>query len=450
MLVVEDIIDSGPDAVLAAVATSRSRGPASVEVVRAAAQAGRRQGRRPRPLRRLRHPQRVRRRLRPRLRRALPQPAVRRHARAARLRLSAAPGERGTRLRVGRCDRGVGDRFGRRATLVHPDVPRGRPVDPRGRRIGATAPRSMDVKRYFRGPFFWVVLVIVGVLLVASSSPRRPVASRRSTPPRRSTRSTAGKVDQAKIVDGDQRVELTLKDGDKIDGAGKVQTDYVQARQREIVDDLVKTPPSQGYTDSVPRTSWLVTLLINLLPILILASSSCSSSTRCRAAAPGSCSFGKSQAKLVSKDTPKITFADVAGADEAVEELEEIKEFLAEPGQVPGGRRQDPQGRAAVRPARHRQDAARPRGRRRGRRAVLLDLRLGLRRDVRRRRRQPRPRPVRAGQGQRARRSSSSTRSTPSAGTAAPASAAVTTSASRPSTSCSSRWTASTSRAASS
>jgi cell division protease FtsH len=41
--------------------------------------------------------------------------------------------------------------------------------------------------------------------------------------------------------------------------------------------------------------------------------------------------FGKSKARLVSKDTPKVTFADVAGADEAVEELHEIKEFLAEP-----------------------------------------------------------------------------------------------------------------------
>ena len=73
-----------------------------------------------------------------------------------------------------------------------------------------------------------------------------------------------------------------------------------------------------------------------------------------------------------------------------------------QPRQVPGDRREDPEGRAALRPARYRQDAARPRGRRRGGRAVLLDLRLGLRRDVRRRRRLPRPRPVRAGQGQRA------------------------------------------------
>ncbi|MGI9529470.1 MAG: ATP-dependent zinc metalloprotease FtsH [Acidimicrobiia bacterium] len=41
--------------------------------------------------------------------------------------------------------------------------------------------------------------------------------------------------------------------------------------------------------------------------------------------------FGKSKAKQVSKDTPKVMFTDVAGADEAVEELEEIREFLAHP-----------------------------------------------------------------------------------------------------------------------
>jgi cell division protease FtsH len=85
-------------------------------------------------------------------------------------------------------------------------------------------------------------------------------------------------------------------------------------------------------------------------------------------------SFGKSRAKRMSVDSPKITFRDVAGVDEAVEEL-------------PGARRPHPQGGAALWPSRHRQDSARASRRRRSRRAVLLDLRLGLRRDVRRRRR---------------------------------------------------------------
>src|SRR6266567_4339387 len=42
-------------------------------------------------------------------------------------------------------------------------------------------------------------------------------------------------------------------------------------------------------------------------------------------------SFGKSRAKRMSVDAPKITFRDVAGADEAVQELQEIKEFLENP-----------------------------------------------------------------------------------------------------------------------
>ncbi len=161
-------------------------------------------------------------------------------------------------------------------------------------------------------------------------------------------------------------------------------------------------------------------------------------------------SFGKSRAKRMSADSPKITFRDVAGVDEAVEELHEIKEFLENPEEVPGARRADPDGGAAVRAAGHRQDAARARGRRRGGRAVLLDLRLGLRRDVRRRRRLARARPVRAGQAEqpvhhlhgrdRRRRASPRRR----------ASAAATTSASRRSTSCSSRWTASRRRTTSS
>src|ERR671915_552759 len=41
--------------------------------------------------------------------------------------------------------------------------------------------------------------------------------------------------------------------------------------------------------------------------------------------------FGKSKAKLITKDTPKTTFSDVAGSDEAIEELQEIKDFLQEP-----------------------------------------------------------------------------------------------------------------------
>ena len=85
-------------------------------------------------------------------------------------------------------------------------------------------------------------------------------------------------------------------------------------------------------------------------------------------------SFGKSKAKRMSADSPKVTFRDVAGVDEAMEELHEIKEFLENPKkfQAPGGA--DPARSAARRAAGNGQDAAGAGGGRGSGGAVLLDL----------------------------------------------------------------------------
>ncbi len=191
----------------------------------------------------------------------------------------------------------------------------------------------MDVKRYLRGPFFWVALVIVAVLLVTSISSATGGFKKVDT-------SVAigaienNQVREAKIIDRDQRLELTLKDGANVpgaDGATKIQTDYVEARQRDIVDLLRENPPSQDYTDSVPKQNVLVSLFISFLPILILIVLFLFFFNQMQGGGSRVMQFGKSKAKLISKDTPKTTFNDVAGADEAVEELHEIKEFLENP-----------------------------------------------------------------------------------------------------------------------
>src|SRR3974377_279650 len=100
--------------------------------------------------------------------------------------------------------------------------------------------------------------------------------------------------------------------------------------------------------------------------------------------------FGKSRAKLLTEAHGRVTFEDVAGVDEAKLDLQEIVEFLRDPGKFQRLRRRRPPGRPPRgRPPRPRQDVARARHRRQSQRAVLYHFRLRLRRDVRRRRRQP-------------------------------------------------------------
>ena len=92
-------------------------------------------------------------------------------------------------------------------------------------------------------------------------------------------------------------------------------------------------------------------------------------------------------------------FDDVAGIDEAEDELVEVVDFLKNPQRYTKLGRARPARRAALRAARNRQDAARPRGRGRGGRRLLLHVGLGVRRGDRGRRRLARARPVQAGQG---------------------------------------------------
>jgi cell division protease FtsH len=191
----------------------------------------------------------------------------------------------------------------------------------------------MDVKRYLRGPFFWVALVIVGVLLVTQLASAAGGFKKVDTSVAMSA-IEHNQVKTAKIIDRDQRLELTLKDGVTVAGAGKstkIQSDYVVARQRDIVDQLAAHPPSQDYTDSVPHQNALVTILLSFLPIIILAALILFFFNQMQGGGSRVMQFGKSKAKLISKDTPKTTFKDIAGADEAVEELQEIKEFLENP-----------------------------------------------------------------------------------------------------------------------
>ncbi len=136
------------------------------------------------------------------------------------------------------------------------------------------------------------------------------------------------KVAEATLVDKEQRIQLTLDDGSEltskyIDGQGVVLQELLQ----EKVDS---GQLADGYTIDVPTESLLITLVVSVLPILLILGLLFFFLSRMQGGGR-LMSFGKSKAKVITKDMPQTTFADVAGADEAVQELHEIKEFLEDP-----------------------------------------------------------------------------------------------------------------------
>ncbi|MBK8468511.1 MAG: ATP-dependent zinc metalloprotease FtsH [Candidatus Phosphoribacter sp.] len=144
------------------------------------------------------------------------------------------------------------------------------------------------------------------------------------------------KVASARVVNN-ERLELTLKDGitysdgDRVKDAALVYAYYVDARGTQIVKALDDHPPSKGFTDQIDTQNWFASMLSLVLPMIIVLGLFWFLMGQMQGGGNRVMQFGKSRAKLATKDMPKVTFADVAGADEAVEELHEIKEFLQDP-----------------------------------------------------------------------------------------------------------------------
>ena len=184
------------------------------------------------------------------------------------------------------------------------------------------------MKRIFRGPIFWIVLAVLFVL-VGSSFISGIGAPEQVDTSKAITDITENRVDTATIVDRDQILDLTLTDGTKaraqyVSGQGVNLQELLQAKV-----DEGKLPG--GYNVVVPSDNVLVTLLVSLLPIALIVLLFFFLMSQMQGGGSKVMNFGKSKAKMVTKDMPQTTFADVAGAEEAVEELQEIKDFLADP-----------------------------------------------------------------------------------------------------------------------
>ena len=140
---------------------------------------------------------------------------------------------------------------------------------------------------------------------------------------------SADNVKTAQIDDKEQQVRLELKSASK-DTANttkviaKYPTGYAVPLFEALTNKGIKT------NTAVNQPSLLGSLLVYMLPLLMLVGLFVLFS-RMQTGGRMGFGFGKSKAKLLTKDMPTTTFADVAGADEAVEELYEIKDFLQNP-----------------------------------------------------------------------------------------------------------------------
>ncbi|HEX3975334.1 MAG TPA: ATP-dependent zinc metalloprotease FtsH [Solirubrobacteraceae bacterium] len=98
-----------------------------------------------------------------------------------------------------------------------------------------------------------------------------------------------------------------------------------------LINDAAKDVPQQGFNVQSKSSNGWLSLLTYILPFVIFIGFWIFLMNQVQGGGSKVMSFGKSRAKRMSVDSPKITFRDVAGVDEAVEELHEIKEFLENP-----------------------------------------------------------------------------------------------------------------------
>jgi cell division protease FtsH len=185
--------------------------------------------------------------------------------------------------------------------------------------------------RILKGPYFWIflaLLVLLPMIYVSTSGESNRVDTNVGMQLLHDD-----KVDEAKIFDGDQKVELSLKDDYNDDGRdlGKsVVFYYVQPRAGDVV-QAMDDAGLQGYTDQPVQNNWFTSLLGFLLPFLIILVLFWFLLSRMSGGGSQIMSFGKSKAKKFNKENSTVKFSDVAGSDEAVEELQEVKEFLTDP-----------------------------------------------------------------------------------------------------------------------
>jgi cell division protease FtsH len=178
------------------------------------------------------------------------------------------------------------------------------------------------VSRFFKSAAFPILIVVV----LAFFAQKLISPGDRTEPPPYSkflTQVEQGQVKSATLSTKNNRVDVELKDRTKYQTAYPDNTEQNLVNQLRAEDVRVDVKPKGG-------SGWL-TALTYILPFVIFLLFWLFIINQMQGGGSKVMSFGKSRAKRMSVDAPKISFRDVAGVDEAVEELHEIKEFLENP-----------------------------------------------------------------------------------------------------------------------
>ncbi len=185
----------------------------------------------------------------------------------------------------------------------------------------------MDLKRIFRSWMLVILLVFVLLVVVLKFTGSNQYHEVNTSQVMKLVQT--GQVKSAILNVPTQVVQVTTKNGRNLEATwvGNQQNQIAGILQHD--NNIGKLPG--GYDVKNPQGNSLLNVLLGWLPFIVIFLLFFVFMNQMQGGGSRVMNFGKSRAKLITKDTPKTTFADVAGADEAIEELEEIKEFLQTP-----------------------------------------------------------------------------------------------------------------------
>jgi cell division protease FtsH len=180
------------------------------------------------------------------------------------------------------------------------------------------------MSRFFKSAAFPILIVIVLAILATK------VIGGSSSGPHYTFGNLLQQLDSKQVAkltlnQKSNSAEVTLTNGQKY------TVGYTNGYSQTLINEAKTDVPAAGLNVDTNSSSIWLSLLTYLLPVVILIVFWLFLMNQVQGGGSKVMSFGKSRAKRMSVDSPKITFRDVAGVDEAVEELHEIKEFLENP-----------------------------------------------------------------------------------------------------------------------